>query len=82
MEFLICDVLRNLSHVGKLLRIGRRELGHVRIMLARHHEHMYFGFRIDVPERIGGVVLIHLFAWNLSCDDLAEQTILVAHNAP
>ena len=27
MEFLICDVLRNLSHVGKLLRIGRRELG-------------------------------------------------------
>ena len=43
MEFLIGDDLRNLSHVGKLLRIGRRKLGHVRIMLARHHKHVDFG---------------------------------------
>ena len=43
---------------------------------------MYFGFRIDVLECVGGIVLIHFFAWNFSCDDLAEQAILVAHNAP
>ena len=33
---------------------------------------MDFGLRIDVLERVGSIVLIHLFAWNLSCDDLAE----------
>ena len=38
---------------------------------------MYFGFRIDVLECVGGIVLIHFFAWNFSCDDLAEQAILV-----
>ena len=82
VEFLVGDILRDLSHVGELLGIGRRKLGHVRIMLARHHEHMYFGFRIDVLECVGGIVLIHFFAWNFSCDDLAEQAILVAHDAP
>ena len=82
MEFVVGNPLRDLDHMRQLIGIIGSQFGDVRIMLTRHDEYMYLGFRIDVPERIGGVVLIHLFAWDLTGNDFAEQAIRIAHDAP
>ena len=82
MELLIGDLLRHFCHMGELRGIRLGEFGHIGVMFARNDEHMHLGLRIDVLEGVGGFILIHLLAGNLAGDDLAEQTILVAHNAP
>ncbi len=79
MELLVGDFLRQLRPYGRAVpdRLGpARRRWPNDACAARSVRAPSLG--INVLERVGGVVLIHLSARNLTCNNLAEQAILAS----
>ena len=59
-----------------------RALGDVRHMRFRDDQDMYGRLRIDIPERVAPIVLIHLVRRNLSRNNLAEKATVRCISPP